>query len=400
MTTVAPATTATQDPARSWLVLAGLMLGVTITNGFSRFAYGLILPAMRADLGWSYAQAGWLNTANAAGYVVGALATMWLIARVPPPRLFTSGILCTTAALLVTGLDPGLAWQTVWRFAAGLSAALSFSTAGVLAARLFPHDARRNALAIGLIFGAGGGLGIVLAGASIPLILDTWGNAAWPWGWGAIGALSLACLPLSLRAARSLSVGRQEAPRPGPLPLRSIAPELAGYAGFGLGYIVYLTFLAAWMTDQAATPRFIALVWIVMGVSIVISPFLWRPVLARWSSGVPLALVLGGIALGSLLPVLLPPGPPVILSAVVFGLCVFMAPPAITSFTRQNLPPEAWGRSMSLFTAVFAVAQTVGPWAAGLIGDLTGSIGSSLAAGSVILLIGAACAMMQKPLVR
>jgi hypothetical protein len=40
---------------RPWLVLAGLTLGVMVTNGFVRFAYGLILPAMRAELNWSFA---------------------------------------------------------------------------------------------------------------------------------------------------------------------------------------------------------------------------------------------------------------------------------------------------------------------------------------------------------
>ena len=51
-----------------WLILAGLALGVTVTNGFARFSYGLILPAMKSEMGWNYAQAGWLNTSNALGY--------------------------------------------------------------------------------------------------------------------------------------------------------------------------------------------------------------------------------------------------------------------------------------------------------------------------------------------
>ncbi len=61
------------DPDRPWLVLAGLALGVTVTSGFARFAYGLMLPAMKSEMGWNYAQAGWLNTANALGYIAGAI---------------------------------------------------------------------------------------------------------------------------------------------------------------------------------------------------------------------------------------------------------------------------------------------------------------------------------------
>ena len=56
--------------ARNWLVIAGLALGPAVTNGFARFAYGQILPAMRDDLAWNFTQAGWVNTANAVGIKV------------------------------------------------------------------------------------------------------------------------------------------------------------------------------------------------------------------------------------------------------------------------------------------------------------------------------------------
>ena len=385
---------------RPWLVLAGLALGVTVTNGFARFAYGLLLPAMKSEMGWTYAQAGWLNTANALGYIGGALLTMLLIRRVPPTRLFAFGVVTTTLALLATGLNPALWWQTGWRIAAGVLGAMSFSTAGALAAGLFQGDTRRNALAIAILFGTGGGLGIVLAGAVLPLMLQARGAASWPLGWVLIGGASLCCVPLSLWAALQLRTPAQgsQAAAAAPLPLRRMLPEMAGYAGFGLGYIVYLTFLSAWMTEQRASAGFIALVWVVLGTSICLSPFVWRRVLARHASGLPLALILICIAIGSALPVVLPNGPVLLVSAVVFGLSVFMAPGAVTNFARQNLPPAAWGRAISLFTLVFAVAQTAGPYGAGLVGDLSGNIGVSLLAAAVLLLVGAVLALLQRPL--
>jgi predicted MFS family arabinose efflux permease len=384
---------------RPWLVLAGLALGVTVTNGFARFAYGLLLPAMKSEMGWTYAQAGWLNTANALGYIGGAVLTMLLIRRVPPTRLFVIGLVTTTLALLATGLNAALWWQTVWRIAAGVLGAMSFSTAGALAAGLFQGDARRNALAIAILFGTGGGLGIVLAGAALPWMLHTWGPTSWPMGWVVIGAISLCCVPLGLWAASQLHAPAQASQgKASTLPVRRMLPELAGYAGFGLGYIVYLTFLSAWMTEQRASAGFIALVWVVLGTSICLSPFVWRPVLARHASGLPLAMILCCIAIGSALPVVLPNGPVLLISAVVFGLSVFMAPGAVTSFSRQNLPPDAWGRAISLFTLVFAVAQTAGPYGAGLVGDLAGNIGISLLAAAGLLLTGAALALLQRPL--
>lgn len=275
------------SPNRPWLVLAGLALGVTVTNGFARFAYGLMLPAMKSEMGWNYAQAGWLNTANALGYIVGAILTMLLIRHISPSRLFAFGLITTTLALLATGVNAALWWQTLWRILAGLFGAMSFATAGVLTAGLFRNDPRRNALAIAILFGAGGGVGILLAGAILPLMLDRFGPGAWQMGWVVIGALSLSFVPLGLWAALQLRSPAQSQTKPAPLPLRRMLPEMIGYAGFGLGYIVYLTFLSAWMTEQAASAGFIALVWVILGLCICASPLVWRPILARTASGLP-----------------------------------------------------------------------------------------------------------------
>ena len=58
-----------------------LSMGAAVSLGITRFAYGLLLPPMRADLGWSYALAGGMNTANAFGYLMGALAMPSLMRR-------------------------------------------------------------------------------------------------------------------------------------------------------------------------------------------------------------------------------------------------------------------------------------------------------------------------------
>ena len=385
---------------RPWLVLAGLALGVTVTNGFARFSYGLILPAMQSDLGWNYAQAGWLNTANALGYIAGAVLTMLMIRQYSATSLFSFGLITTTLALLATGLISDLWWQTLWRILVGFFGAMSFSTAGVLAAGLFPNDPRSNALAISILFGTGGGLSIVLSGASLPLFLAHYCAEHWPLAWIIIAAICLLFLPLCLWSATKLKRPTpKQADAPAPIPIAQIWAQLAGYAGFGLGYIVFLTFLSAWMTQQAASASFIAAVWILLGLCICVSPLVWRPILTRHASGLPLAMILTCIALGSALPVLFPGNFSLLLAAIIFGLSVFMAPSAVTNFTRQNLPERSWGVAISLFTVVFAVAQTLGPYAAGLLGDLAGDIGISLLGASGLLLLGAVIALTQKPLI-
>ncbi|WP_141703061.1 YbfB/YjiJ family MFS transporter, partial [Cereibacter johrii] len=69
-----------------------LSLGPAAGIGLGRFAYALLLPAMQADLGWSYAAAGWINAANAAGYLGGAMLAPALAQRVGAARAFAAGL--------------------------------------------------------------------------------------------------------------------------------------------------------------------------------------------------------------------------------------------------------------------------------------------------------------------
>jgi Uncharacterised MFS-type transporter YbfB len=65
----------------AWWVAGGLALGPAVALGLARFAYGLLLPAMRSDLDWSYGLAGTMTTANALGYLLGALVAAPLSAH-------------------------------------------------------------------------------------------------------------------------------------------------------------------------------------------------------------------------------------------------------------------------------------------------------------------------------
>src|SRR5665647_1081767 len=78
------------DPPLLGLALA-LSLAAAVSLGVTRFAYGLLLPPMRADLQWSYTLAGAMNTANAFGYLVGALLTPPLLRVVGASRLLLAG---------------------------------------------------------------------------------------------------------------------------------------------------------------------------------------------------------------------------------------------------------------------------------------------------------------------
>jgi MFS family permease len=385
-----------QSNATQWFILIGLVLGVTVTNAFARFTYGLLLPAMQAEMNWNYLQASWLGTINALGYIVGAVFTLLLVQKFPSKYLFAAGLITTSVTLLLTGILVTIEFQFVLRFLAGLFGAISFSTAGALASTLFKNDDKMNALSIAILFGTGGGLGIVISGGIIPLLVDFYGNSFWPICWVIIGVLCIIFCPVGIWSVSKLPRSSLVSKDKQKIPINSMYAIFAGYASFGLGYIVYLTFISAWMVSQQLSALSITSVWVTLGLCICISPFFWKPIFARFSDGGPLSFILIAISVGSSIPVLFPSFVGLVVSAVIFGLSVFMAPGAVANFTRKNLHENNWAYSISVFTIIFALAQTIGPFAAGVLGDWLENIGASLIVASMVMMIGAVFAYSQK----
>jgi len=264
---------------------------------------------------------------------------------------------------------------------------------------LFRDVPARNALAISLYFG-GGGLGMIASGAVLPILLHRWGDPAWPMAWVYLAALSGLAVAPALWAARRCAEPASRAGRAGVrLPLADMLFGTLAYFLFAVGYIVYLTFLVALMREGGASAALVAATWSLLGLGVVVAPFLWRAVLRRSTGGGALALACLATGLATLLPVgLQDTALTLLLSASVFGLSFFMAPTAVTTFARKNLGQDLWGRSVGMFTTVFALGQIFGPVVAGRIADTTGSLSSGMAAAGAILLAAAATALFQRPL--
>ena len=382
---------------KRWMIVFGLALGVSVSNAFARFAYGLILPSMQSDLGWTYTQSGWINTANAFGYIFGAMLTFALIGKIRSRDFYIVGLLVTAVSLLMCGTSNAFWSLTFWRVLAGVAGAPVFIIGGAMVSTLFPEDPRSTALAIAGYFG-GAGLGVVVSGAVLPIWFDIAGAGIWPHVWIVLGSVSLAMAPASIWAAWRVAPSTASPSSSEALPIFKMSWALCGYGLFATGYIVYLTFVVAWMQNARFSALDISIIWALIGLGIIVSPFVWKPVLARYASGIPLALACAVTGLASAIPVFYPDLIGLMISSSCFGLAVFIGPSSVTRFGRENLPEPLWARSVSLFTVIFAIGQTIGPLAAGMIGDFTGSLSASLLAGGAILTSAALVAAMQKPL--
>lgn len=379
---------------RGFLIAALLSFGPTVSNSFARFAYALVLPAMREDLALNYAQAGWLNTANAMGYLAGAVIIRLVVARTGNRALFAFGMVLTALALWATGFTRDLGLLAWARGLSGVGGALIFVCGGALSGNIFPQRPELGTATI-LLFFAGAGTGLMLCGVGMPLALEAWGNESWPWTWRVMGMISLAMALASIFAAYRVEEP-QRAAGSAHWRLRPFAAELAAYVCFGLGYIGYMTFIIAWMRENGSSTGEVIAVWFLLGLATLVAPAVWTRPCDRWSGGRPLAAILGVLAVGSVLPVISVAPMVLVISALLFGVAMFSAPSAIGAFVRRSLPKPAWGSAMATFTIAFAASQIGGPVATGWVADQFGSLRPGLVVSAVVLAVGAVLALSQR----
>ena len=398
----------TPRPPNALLLALALSLGAAVAIGVTRFAYGLLLPPMRADLGWSYTLAGAMNTANALGYLLGALGAPVAMRYLGPTRLFLLGALLGSVFMGLSGFFTAPLPLLLQRLLAGIASAFVFVAGGLLAARLAAMQPQRGGLLLGLFYG-GSGLGIVVSALLVPAVLQgAQGQAhGWAWAWWALALacfLATAVLAASSRALQQVSDRAESANSEATATLarafvwRDFAYALAGYGLFGLGYIGYMTFVIALLREQGAGGAYVTVFYALLGVAVAVSSRVWARLLDRFKGGQALAILNALLGVATVLPALTSAWPVVIISGVVFGGVFLSVAASTTALVRHNLPPSAWGAGISAFTVVFAVGQMVGPTMVGWIADGPGGLPRGLIYSAAALWLGAALAWRQRAL--
>lgn len=393
--------------ARLIALALALSLGAALSLGLARFAYALLLPPMRDALHWSYALAGLLNTANAAGYLVGALMTPLLLRRYPAVQLFVAGAVASCVVMAVSAFfEHRTAWLLL-RAAAGIFSAWVFMTGGMLAARLGGEHPAEAGLVIALFY-AGTGVGITASALALPATLallpaGAWGLPSWAWGWLVLAALCALCTAallwpaaaMAALAARAAQAGGAAVPSV-PRRWQELAAGLASYLCFGIGYIGYMTFAVALLRQQGASAAQVTTYFALLGVAVMASGPLWAGLLARHRDGRP-ALVLNALlGLATALAAASDQWAVMLLSGVLFGGCFLQVVAATTALVRHQWPADQWPRGIAWFTIVFAGGQIVGPTLVGVIADAGGGLQGGLWVSAGILWLGALIALAQR----
>lgn len=392
--------------------LTGGIFTLIIAMGIGRFAYTPILPEMQSALGLSHAATGLLASLNYMGYLIGALAAGYVTSGPARSNVFRLALLLSAAT---TGLMAASEWFALWgllRFSSGVISGLLFVISADMVLRVLAEAGRPRLL--GVYFG-GVGVGIAVSGLLVPLLANLGGWRADWIGLGILaGALALPAM-LWLRDARSLagsrdSAGSQKSPNNDTagkqqkrLPAAVVLPlTLLGLAYFleGLGYIVSGTFLVAILQEKAGDTISLGvfgdmgnLAWVMVGLAVAPSCLFWSWAGQRW--GEVRAMIAAHLlqAVGVALPLFSTALVPSLLAAALFGGTFVGITLLVVAYTRK-IAPTATAVAIGLMTGAFGLGQILGPLAAGVLAERSGSFDSSLILSALAVVIGAGLLML------
>ena len=377
-----------------FLIACGLALGPTVALGLARFAYALLLPVMRQDLNWSYSLAGGMNTANALGYLIGALVAGPLMRSIGARVAFIAALVLTALALLTSGSSDVYAWLLLARTIAGTGGAVIFVTGGALTSHLASGVPKQSGLLLTTYY-AGAGFGILLSGISLPFAIQS--GSDWRSLWVALGLAAIVIGIVSSLTAWRLPDQRAQSSGSSSVSPWILAWSFAAYFCFALGYIAYMTFSVAFIRANGAGTISVALFWAVLGIAAMLAPRVWSVPITRWPAARGLSATLATVALGAALPLFSSALPMMLVSAVCFGGSFLSVVAATTALARRYLPSHAWSAGIALFTVIFAAGQSLGPLVSGILSDGAGGLRAGLGWSAVVLALGAVIALGQAP---
>ncbi|MET0153684.1 MAG: MFS transporter [Candidatus Binatia bacterium] len=382
-------------PPSAKLVLILVVLAVGVAQGFGRFTYALVLPAIERDLLHSYAVAGWFGTANLTAYLVGVMLVSLAAARLDPVHLIVLGLVMSTGGLaaMTVAVEPGLLLGGM--IATGAAGAFIWIPSPALAGSVVPEH--RRGFAIGLL-GSGIGVAMLFAAELTHAVQARYGENSWRAVWGVEAALAAIATVLVVIWLREPDTERAGEMRTSSLrdivaltSLRAVPSWVAmtvAYAGYGLCYSIYSSYLVAALQAAGFSVRHASLDYGLVGLSIAAGGVLLGRISDR--AGRRPALVWGFIAMSACpLLVLLGREPWVGASAIIFGVMMSGVGSVVAAYVRDHTTEAAFAPAFGAITLFFGAAQLVGPELGGLLAERSGGFGLAFLVSAVAGFVGA-----------
>ena len=357
-----------------WTTVILIALAAAVGQAFGRFGYGVLLPAVRDDLGISNTLAGLVGAANVGAYLLGTLMVAWATSRFLLINVMRVGLAFATLGLLIASLA-GSPWVlAAGLFVAGIGGAFLWIPAPVIAADALP--AHRRPLAVGLM-SSGIGVGVMFVSILSGILRPIEGDSAWSSVYEIQFFIGVGVLIAVLLLVRH----QQAAPSGGAgfggftalQRMPGWLPHIIAYSTFGFMYLLILGFLTTRLEDDAIWSSVdAAFAFTLVGFTMIFGGPTFVIIAQRIGVRLTLALAfalwpifVGVILTGYELPVLA--------ACVGIGFLFGAIPTLMTLYVVENTTAQDYGPSFAAATLAFGFAQTISPPIGGFIADLTGS---------------------------
>ena len=357
-----------------WSKVLLIALAAAVGHAFGRFSYGVLLPAVRDDMGINNTLAGSIGAANVGAYLLGTIIVAWATSHYRLINVMRLGLSLVTLGLLLASIASGPLMLAAGLFLTGMGGAFLWIPSPVIAADALPSDRRH--LAVGWL-GSGVGLGVMFASILSGVLRSSSGDESWSSVYQiqfAVGFVLLLLVFLLIRHQQAEPSGGAGLGGFGALQrMPGWLPLILAYATFGFINLLVIGFFTSRLEDDSGwSTSDAAFAFSVMGLAMVFGGPIFAAMANRFGLRMILAtsfgtwpIFLGVVMTGYEVPVLI--------ACIGLGLLFSAFPILITLYVVQNTTPEDYGPSFSAATLAFGVTQIISPPVGGLIADITGS---------------------------
>jgi len=388
----------------AWVIALTGTLILLLSHGFGRMSYSVILPSMKDGLALTYTQVGLIGTANFVGYLCLAVIGGFLATRFGKRRLIFISLLVMGVSLFATGLSESFTSAFSARLITGLGNGGSYIPAMALPAAWFA--ARKRGLATG-IETIGTGIGLSITGLMLPYFIGMYGKEGWRYAWFLLGALvfvlSFVCYALLRDDPKEKGLtmygGDEQRKNNSTVTFFSAFKEVIGqkeiwklgsiYFMYGFSYVIYFTFLIAYLTkEMGLTPKSAGAVFAVLGFFGIFSGVIWGAIsdVVGRRYGAMFAYIT--LAISYLVLAFWKDSVGFYLSAIIFGLAFSAIPAIMAAAAGDQIGGGSAPAALGFITLFFGVGQALGPALAGWTKDTTGTFTYAFIIAAVVSLIG------------
>ena len=361
-------------------VLAGIC-STLIAIGFGRFIYTPILPDMQGNLNLSSTAMGIISSYNYFGYLIGSMLSVFIKFKNLRTLVVLSSLVSAITIFLM-GFSSDIIFFIALRFVCGISSAFGFVYTISL---MFNHFRNSDNKSLQLLHFCGIGLGIAFGTFFVWIISNL--GFDWDYQWKIMGFLGiLFCIPIIMytpyQSEFSDDLKYESKNKFG---LNFIAISL-GYFFFGIGYIIFGTFISAMVKFTPHIMSYQYLAWIIVGLSAIPSVMFWSWVSKKVSQDHLLFISCSTVALGISFFLLEIDLYILFLSCLLYGLGVPGSVALVLVEGKRRFKGNI-NVSVAVLTATFSIGQILGPYISGILIDLERDYQSSIILAVICLII-------------